>query len=98
MSDVALRVDHVTKTFKLHTEKNNSLKQLIAGRGRDKFEVFTALKDVSFAVNEGEVFGVIGHNGSGKSTLLKCMAGILQPNKGHVSVQKRMSALRELGG
>ena len=43
------------------------------------------------------MFGVIGHNGSGKSTLLKCMAGILQPNKGTSASRSRMSALLELG-
>jgi ABC-type polysaccharide/polyol phosphate transport system ATPase subunit len=93
----ALRVDNLTKSFRLHTEKNNSLKQLIAGKKRNSFEEFVALKDVTFDVREGEVFGVIGQNGSGKSTLLKCMAGILQPNEGSVTVTKRMSALLELG-
>ena len=97
MTDLALEVDHLTKTFRLHSEKTNSLKQLIAARGRSKFDEFTALKDVTFTVKEGEVFGVIGENGSGKSTLLKCMAGILQPNSGSVRVHKRMSALLELG-
>ncbi|MFN8024096.1 MAG: ABC transporter ATP-binding protein [Acidimicrobiales bacterium] len=97
MSDLALEVDHVTKTFRLHHEKVNSIKQLIAGKGRGRHDDFVALKDVSFDVREGEVFGVIGHNGSGKSTLLKCMAGILQPNSGAVRVHKRMSALLELG-
>lgn len=94
---LALEVDHVTKTFRMHHEKVNSIKQLIAGKGRNRHEDFVALKDVSFEVKEGEVFGVIGHNGSGKSTLLKCMAGILQPNSGSVRVHKRMSALLELG-
>jgi len=97
MSGVALEVNHLTKTFRLHSEKNNSLKQLIAGKKRNRYEEFTALKDVTFDVREGEVFGVIGQNGSGKSTLLKCMAGILQPNEGTVHVAKRMSALLELG-
>lgn len=97
MNNIALEVSHVTKTFRLHHEKANSIKQLIAGKGRNRFDEFTALKDVSFDVREGEVFGVIGHNGSGKSTLLKCMAGILQPNEGFVKVSKRMSALLELG-
>src|SRR3954453_11003159 len=97
MSDLALEVDHVTKNFRIHREKTNSIKALIAGRGRTQYEEFTALKDVTFAVKEGEVFGVIGENGSGKSTLLKCMAGILQPNNGTVAVEKRMSALLELG-
>ena len=97
MSDFALEVEHVTKTFRLHHEKASSIKQLIAGKGRNRFDEFTALDDVTFQVNEGEVFGVIGENGSGKSTLLKCMAGILQPNSGSVRVHKRMSALLELG-
>jgi ABC-type polysaccharide/polyol phosphate transport system ATPase subunit len=97
MADSVLTVDHVTKTFRLHHEKTNSLKGLIVRRGKNKFDDFTALNDVSFDVREGEVFGVIGHNGSGKSTLLKCMAGILQPNSGSVTVTRRMSALLELG-
>src|SRR4051794_22176300 len=97
MTELALEVDHVTKNFRMHREKTNSIKQLVAAKGRTRFDEFTALKDVSFTVKEGEVFGVIGENGSGKSTLLKCMAGILQPNKGSVRVEKRMSALLELG-
>ena len=97
MAAAALTVDHLTKTFRLHSEKNNSLKMLIAGKKRNRYEEFTALSDVTFDVKEGEVFGVIGENGSGKSTLLKCMAGILQPNAGSVHVSKRMSALLELG-
>ena len=96
-SDLALEVEHLTKSFRVHHEKANSLKQLIAGRKRAKFDDFLALKDISFTVTDGEVFGVIGHNGSGKSTLLKCMAGILQPNSGSVRVARRMSALLELG-
>jgi len=93
----ALTVDHVSKTFKVHHERANSLKQYIAARGRNRYEEFYALRDVSFEVPEGEAFGVIGHNGSGKSTLLKCMAGILRPNAGRIDVNKRMSALLELG-
>ena len=97
MAELALEVDHLTKSFRLHHEKVNSLKHLVAGRVRGRSDDFIALDDVSFEVKEGEVFGVIGHNGSGKSTLLKCMAGILQPNAGGVRVHKRMSALLELG-
>ena len=97
MVGLALEVEHLTKSFRLHHEKTNSIKQLLAGKGRSKFDEFTALTDVTFDVREGEVFGVIGQNGSGKSTLLKCMAGILQPNEGRVRVHKRMSALLELG-
>lgn len=93
----ALEVHHLTKSFRLHNDRSRSLKGLIAGGRRQRHERFTALSDVSFDVREGEVFGVIGHNGSGKSTLLKCMAGILQPNEGSVTIRRRMSALLELG-
>lgn len=92
-----LEVDRVSKTFRIHHERPNSLKERLAGRRRNRYEEFLALRDVSFSVREGEVFGVIGHNGSGKSTLLKCMAGILQPTSGEIRVDKRMSALLELG-
>ena len=98
MSDtVILSVDHLVKSFRIHHQKANSLKQLIAGRGRNRFDDFIAVNDVTFDVHEGEVFGIIGQNGSGKSTLLKCMAGILQPNSGSVHVFRRMGALLELG-
>lgn len=97
MSENALEVSHVTKSFRMHHEKTNSIKGLIVSRGRNRYDDFTALSDITFDVHEGEVFGVIGHNGSGKSTLLKCMAGILQPNLGSIRVNKRMSALLELG-
>ncbi len=93
----ALTVDGVSKTFKVHQERANSLKQYLAARGRNRYEEFYALRNVSFDVREGEAFGVIGHNGSGKSTLLKCMAGILRPNNGSITVHRRMSALLELG-
>lgn len=43
-----------------------------------------ALWDISFAVTEGEVFGVIGSNGAGKSTILKTIAGLVKPLSGQV--------------
>lgn len=95
--DIVLQADHVVKSFRIHHERTTSLKQLIAAGGRNKYSEFIAVDDLSFDVREGEVFGVIGQNGSGKSTLLKCMAGILRPNAGSISVRRRLSALLELG-
>ena len=93
----ALEVQNVTKTFKVHHERATSLKQFIAMGGRNRYETFHALREVSFDVAEGEAVGIIGHNGSGKSTMLKCMAGILRPNAGTIVARKRMAALLELG-
>ena len=96
-TSTALTVDNVTKTFRVHHERASSLKQFIAAGGRNNYEEFTALRNISFSVDAGEAVGIIGHNGSGKSTLLKCMAQILTPNEGHIDIQKRMAALLELG-
>ena len=93
----ALTVDNVTKTFRIHHERASSLKQYIAAGGRNRYEEFVALRNVSFSVDQGEAVGIIGHNGSGKSTLLKCMAEIYTPNEGRIEIRKKMAALLELG-
>jgi lipopolysaccharide transport system ATP-binding protein len=55
------------------------------------------LTEVSFVVQQGSTYGVIGRNGSGKSTALKLVAGITKPSSGTVRVSGRVSALIELG-
>jgi ABC-type polysaccharide/polyol phosphate transport system ATPase subunit len=60
-------------------------------------ESFHALRGVSFHVNAGRTFGIIGRNGSGKSTMLKLIAGLGKPTSGRVTVIGRVSALIELG-
>jgi len=60
-------------------------------------EKVTALDNVSFKVDRGTTFGVIGENGSGKSTLLKVVTGIAKPTSGRVDVKGKVSALIELG-
>lgn len=47
---------------------------------------FQALKNVSLKIPRGAIFGLLGPNGSGKTTLIKCLAGVLRPNEGQVSV------------
>ncbi|MBN1126190.1 MAG: ATP-binding cassette domain-containing protein [Sedimentisphaerales bacterium] len=48
------------------------------------YEDMVVLQDISFEVQEGEVFAILGGSGCGKSTLLKHMIGLLEPEKGHV--------------
>ncbi len=97
MNDVAVRVDEVWKRFRLYHERNQYLKAAMLRGRRARYEEFWALRGVSFDVPFGSTFGVIGSNGSGKSTLLKCLAGIIFPEKGSISIHGRLSALLELG-
>ncbi len=95
--EVAVEVTNVAKRFRIYKDRNQSLKATVVQRKRAEFEEFWAVNDVSFTVNRGETFGVIGQNGSGKSTLLKCIARILRPDRGSVRVNGKISALLELG-
>ena len=97
MSTPAVTVDSVSKRFRLYHERNQSLKASVLRRGRARYEEFMALDDVSFEVEEGKTFGLIGENGSGKSTMLKCIAKILRPDRGTVETRGSVSALLELG-
>jgi ABC-type polysaccharide/polyol phosphate transport system ATPase subunit len=82
--------------FRLRTLKSALLEGSLVGGLRPE-EAIVALDGVSFHVEKGEAFGLIGSNGSGKSTLLKLVAGILRPDAGTVSVEGRVAALIELG-
>jgi ABC-2 type transport system ATP-binding protein len=93
----AISIENVSKKFRLYHEKNQYLKTTLLRGGRSRYEDFWAVQDVSFEIPVGSTFGIIGSNGSGKSTLLKCLAGILTPDKGTLTVNGRLSALLELG-
>ena len=97
MSEPVVRVENLSKRFRLFHERHQSLKQSLINLRRSTHEDFWALRDVSFDVARGETFGIIGHNGSGKSTLLKCLTKILEPDAGRVTVNGSISALLELG-
>ncbi|MCB9330527.1 MAG: ABC transporter ATP-binding protein [Lewinellaceae bacterium] len=51
-----------------------------------KFGTFEALKDVSFTVNKGDVFGFLGPNGAGKSTTIRCMLSLIRPDSGSIRI------------
>ena len=96
-SSIAISVENVSKKFRIYHEKNQYLKSTLLSGKRARYEDFWAVNDVSFEVPGGSTFGIIGSNGSGKSTLLKCIAGILQPEKGSIVTHGRTAALLELG-
>lgn len=52
-----------------------------------KFKDFVAVNDVSFDIEAGETFALLGPNGSGKTTTLKCMVGLTLPNSGNIAVE-----------
>jgi ABC-2 type transport system ATP-binding protein len=97
MAKADVVVDGLWKTFRIYHQRSSTLKQAIVRRGKEEFEEFWALRDVSFEVPAGTTFGLIGANGAGKSTMLKVLSRILVPDKGSVKLGGRVSALLELG-
>ncbi len=94
----AIVVDGVTKRFRRPQEQMHTLKErALHPLRRRAFDTFTAVDDVSFAVEQGEFFGIVGRNGSGKSTLLKLIAGIYRTDGGEIWVNGRTSTFIELG-
>jgi len=93
---VAIQAEHLEKRYRLRTGRVPTLKELVL-RQIPPAEVVQALQDVSFTVERGQCFGVVGANGSGKSTLLKLIAGTAKPTSGTIDVTGRVSALLELG-
>jgi ABC-type polysaccharide/polyol phosphate transport system ATPase subunit len=92
-----ISVQNASKLYRIYDKPSGRLKEILL-RGRRKYHRdFWALEDVSLEVKTGEAVGVIGRNGAGKSTLLQIIAGVLQPTRGNVSVEGRVTALLELG-
>ena len=96
---IAVKVDHVSKYFKLPTEATNSLRTAMVNRfkGIKGYKEQHVLKDISFEVEKGDFFGILGRNGSGKSTLLKIISEIYVPEKGSVTIDGKLVSFIELG-
>lgn len=103
MSDVAIKVENLSKKYRIGKARSGSLRDTLAMQWSNLFspgsseEDFWALKDVSFEVKHGEVLGVIGRNGAGKSTLLKILSRITEPTTGRVELNGRVASLLEVG-
>lgn len=99
MGKYALEVKHVSKSFRLPTEQANGIKQAFVNwtKGIKGYKEQHVLKDISFKVEKGDFFGIVGRNGSGKSTLLKIISQIYTPEKGTVKVNGTLVPFIELG-
>src|SRR5574340_554693 len=109
MGDTAVRVEQLSKRYRLgatHAAETSLAGALARGLSRlwrpqptvpRAAESLWALRDVSFEIKQGEVFGVIGTNGSGKSTLLKILSRVTEPTRGRAVLTGRFCGLLEVG-
>ena len=98
----AIRFDGVSKKFVLQRERPRSFQEVALNLlrrdgGNGQREEFWALRDVSFAIEQGEAVGIIGPNGAGKSTVLKLISRIIPPTSGRIEINGQVGALLELG-
>lgn len=98
MSEPVIIVEDVAKTFSVPRHHVSTLKErALHPFRRAQMTEYEVLKGVSFDVQQGEFFGIVGRNGSGKSTLLKCMAGIYRIDRGRIATAGRLAPFIELG-
>lgn len=93
-TDVVIKLNHVTKQFKLFKSKKSRLLSLFTRKVN--YSINTANDDLSFEIRRGESVAFLGKNGAGKSTLLKMITGVLFPTEGEIEVNGEVSALLEL--
>ncbi len=96
-SDVAIRIDNLSKCYQIYTKPSDRLLQMLTRGYKQYYREFWALKNISFEIKKGETVGIVGRNGSGKSTLLQVICGTLNPTGGGSIVNGSIAALLELG-
>lgn len=97
MNDIAIKIENVSKVYKLYDHPLDRLKESLHPFGKKYHHDYYALNNISFEIFRGETVGIIGRNGAGKSTLLKIITGVLTPSSGTVHVNGRIASLLELG-
>lgn len=97
-SEAIIEVTGLGKCYQTYEKPHHRLLQMLLARlGKTYHREFWALRDVTFSVPRGRIFGILGKNGAGKSTLLQIICGTLTPSHGDVNVRGRVAALLELG-
>ena len=96
---LSVEVNDLEMHFNMNKERLTTLKEyfLKMVKRELRFEDFVVLKNISFKIEQGDVFGIVGLNGSGKSTLLKLISGIMTPTKGNIKTHGTIAPLIELG-
>ena len=95
MSEYAIRINALSKVFRVWSQPRDMLFEVFSGRRRHA--EFQALTDINVDVATGTVVGIMGRNGAGKSTLLRIVAGTLDATAGRVDVAGKVAAILELG-
>lgn len=85
MNRTCIKARHLYKEFKIK-QKSSGFGGGVKSLFRPEYKQVTAVNDISFSVNEGELLAFIGPNGAGKSTTIKMLTGILFPTSGSLSV------------
>jgi len=97
MSKKTIEVNNVSKAYDIRQMNRSTFRDLFRLRRSDDANTLWALKDVSFAVEEGEAVGIIGANGSGKTTMLRLLAGVSSQTSGEINVDGRLAPLIQVG-
>lgn len=97
--EYAIKVENISKSFKIYHENRDSVYESILGIFSRKkyYETLNVLNNISFQVNKGEMFGIIGKNGTGKTTILRIISNIFKPDSGSVKVNGKLVPLLSLG-
>ena len=77
-----ISVKNLTKTYKTQKSTGNIVNDFF----NRQYKSYTAVKNISFEIREGELIGFIGPNGAGKTTLVRHFNGLLQPTSGSVMI------------
>jgi ABC-type polysaccharide/polyol phosphate transport system ATPase subunit len=93
----AVEFHQVSKSYAVYDAPGDRLKELVSFGQVRCHKDFWALQDLSFQVQRGETFCIVGENGSGKSTLLDLLLGLTRPSTGSVRVAEPVASLLELG-
>ncbi len=97
-----IEVNHLVKNFKV-AEKEKGLKGALKNIVHRKTQIVSAVNNISFSIDKGEIVAYIGPNGAGKSTTVKMLSGILTPTSGEIVIdglspqKNRKQVVKNLG-